>query len=92
MRILRELPIWPTILATGRRIHGPKAGRVQVTVSVATFVPKPHTPFQWRPQISWQKQNAAKFLQERLVGRGLQFSWHDPVLSQLEGPVPGTAV
>lgn len=75
-----------TILATGRRIHGPKAGRVQVTVSVATFVPKPHTPFQWRPQISLAETKRRQvFLQERLVGRGLQFSWHDPVLSQLEG-------
>lgn len=74
------------ILAAGRRIHGPKAGRVQVTVSVATFVPKPHTPFQWRPQLSAaETERRQSFLQERLGGRGLQFSWHDPALSQLEG-------
>ncbi|HEY8391915.1 MAG TPA: TIGR03960 family B12-binding radical SAM protein [Capillibacterium sp.] len=74
------------ILATGRRLHGPKAGRVQVTVSVSTFVPKPHTPFQWRSQISLaETERRQNFLKERLVGRGLQFSWHDARLSQLEG-------
>ncbi len=74
------------ILALGRRLHGPKAGRVQVTVSASTFVPKPHTPFQWRPQISLtETERRQKFLKDRLVGRGLQFSWHDPSLSQLEG-------
>jgi radical SAM family uncharacterized protein len=74
------------ILAHGRRLHGPKAGRVQVSVSASTFVPKPHTPFQWRPQISLaETERRQRFLKERLVGRGLQFSWHDPSLSQLEG-------
>ncbi|NLY92170.1 MAG: TIGR03960 family B12-binding radical SAM protein [Firmicutes bacterium] len=74
------------ILSIGRHLHGPKAGRVQVTVSVSTFVPKPHTPFQWRPQISLaETERRQNFLKERLVGRGLQFSWHDPSLSQLEG-------
>ncbi|NLC53036.1 MAG: TIGR03960 family B12-binding radical SAM protein [Firmicutes bacterium] len=74
------------ILAVGRRLHGPKAGRVQVTVSASTFVPKPHTPFQWRPQLSLaETKRRQDFLKEHLVGRGLQFSWHDPALSQLEG-------
>nr|WP_187350999.1 TIGR03960 family B12-binding radical SAM protein [Capillibacterium thermochitinicola] len=74
------------ILSVGRRLHGPKAGRVQVTVSASTFVPKPHTPFQWRPQLSLaETKRRQSFLQERLVGRGLQFSWHDPTLSVMEG-------
>ena len=29
---------------------GKGAGRFKVTASVANFVPKPHTPFQWEPQ------------------------------------------
>ncbi len=74
------------ILSLGSRLHGPKAGRVQVTVSVSTFVPKPHTPFQWRSQISLaETERRQNFLKERLIGRGLQFSWHDPRLSLLEG-------
>ena len=30
--------------------HKPKGKSVQVTISVACFVPKPHTPFQFVPQ------------------------------------------
>ena len=31
----------------GRRILGPRAGRLRLNVSVNNFVPKPFTPFQW---------------------------------------------
>ena len=34
------------VLTEGRKIHGNKAN---VNVGVSTFVPKPHTPFQWVP-------------------------------------------
>jgi radical SAM superfamily enzyme YgiQ (UPF0313 family) len=34
------------VLAEGRRFHGNKAA---VNVGVSTFIPKPHTPFQWEP-------------------------------------------
>ena len=30
----------------------PPKGRAQINVSVGTFIPKPHTPFQWHSQIS----------------------------------------
>lgn len=73
------------VLRLGRQIY-PRSGGLRVTVSVSTFVPKPHTPFQWRPQISLteieQKQN---YLKERLRGRFLEFNWHDPQTSRLEG-------
>jgi radical SAM family uncharacterized protein len=39
------------VLELGREILGRRA-RIQISVSVSTFVPKPHTPFQWRPQLS----------------------------------------
>lgn len=57
-----------------------------VTVSVGTFVPKPHTPFQWEPQIGigeiGEKQ---RFLRGELKKRKLAFKWHDANLSFLEG-------
>ncbi len=34
------------VLAEGRKFHGNKAA---VNVGVSTFIPKPHTPFQWEP-------------------------------------------
>jgi radical SAM family uncharacterized protein len=61
-------------------------GGFKLTVSVACFVPKPHTPFQWAPQDSLE-QLAEK--QRRLKDalrpiKGVKFNWHDAKLSMLE--------
>lgn len=68
------------VQAVGRRVRGRRA---QVSVSVATFIPKPHTPFQW------VGQEAAETLLEKQTYlhrhlRGLHLSWHDYHASQLE--------
>jgi len=57
-----------------------------INVGVSTFVPKPHTPFQWESQISLEgmRENLS-FLKRELRGRGLRFKWQDPHLSLLEG-------
>ena len=58
----------------------------QVNVSVSTFVPKPHTAFQWEEQIGLKETRARlSFLRERLKGRRLKFKWHKPEQSFLEG-------
>ncbi|MCL6591253.1 MAG: TIGR03960 family B12-binding radical SAM protein [Firmicutes bacterium] len=73
------------ILRIGRRIY-PKGFGIRITASIATFVPKAHTPFQWRRQISVAETQAKqRFFQERLRGRGLELNWHDPFTSELEG-------
>jgi radical SAM family uncharacterized protein/radical SAM-linked protein len=60
--------------------------RGQVTVSLSTFVPKPHTPFQWARQIDMaeirEKQDTFK---RRLRGPNLHVKWHDARMSLLEG-------
>lgn len=57
-----------------------------VTVSVGSFVPKPHTPFQWEPQISYEAiRERQRFLRDELKRRKLAFKWHDAHLSFLEG-------
>ena len=60
--------------------------RGQVTISLSTFVPKPHTPFQWQKQLSvdetYAKQN---FIRERITKRNLTVKWHDAKMSLLEG-------
>jgi radical SAM-linked protein len=57
-----------------------------VTVSVGSFVPKPHTPFQWEPQISREEiRERQRFLRDELKRRKLAFKWHDAYLSFLEG-------
>jgi radical SAM family uncharacterized protein len=60
-------------------------GRLKVTVSVSSFVPKSHTPFQWEPQDTMEElRRKQAFLRERLRGKGLVFNWHDPETSFIE--------
>jgi len=61
-------------------------GRKRVTVSVGTFVPKPHTPFQWEEQLSIDvSRERINYLKSRLPQRGFNLKWHDPNQSYLEG-------
>jgi len=60
--------------------------RGQITVSVGTFIPKPHTPFQWYPQITPEEsQRKIHWLQRKLKRPGVQFKWQNPNISQIEG-------
>jgi radical SAM family uncharacterized protein len=70
------------VLAEGRRIIGRRA---QVTAGVSTFIPKPHTPFQWAP-CDTMEQIAAKqtLLKQSLRGPGLKLNWNSPEDTMLE--------
>ena len=61
-------------------------GPGEVGVSVSTFVPKAHTPFQWEPQISVDETRERQYqLHVDLKKRKLNFKWHDAQLSFMEG-------
>jgi radical SAM family uncharacterized protein/radical SAM-linked protein len=65
-------------------VRGKRGGNVNVSVS--TFVPKPHTPFQWEPQLPLEEvQERQRYLKEELRGKGLRLKWHDARMSLLEG-------
>jgi len=71
------------------RVHslGSKANgkRPQLRISAATFVPKPHTPFQWVTQESEQQLNSKhELLKGGLRRKGIRLSWQDPKASLLE--------
>jgi radical SAM family uncharacterized protein/radical SAM-linked protein len=68
------------------RSNGPGKGKKQINVSVGTFVPKPHTPFQWERQLSIEesKQHIRR-LQNGLPRKGCNFRYHSPQISFLEG-------
>lgn len=68
--------------AAGRGVR-----RLQVTAAVSPFVPKPHTPFQWEPQISLQEIHArVNYLRTAVrTVKGLKLRWHEPEMSFLEG-------
>ena len=70
-----------------RRAARTTGGRpLRINVSVATFVPKPHTPFQWEPQISIDEGFARIDLLKKYLSRGnYKLKWHDPRQSFLEG-------
>ncbi len=60
--------------------------RLRINVSAATFVPKPHTPFQWEPQISIEEAFARIDQLKKSLPRGnYKLKWHDPRQSFLEG-------
>ncbi len=61
-------------------------GGADVNVSVSTFVPKPHTPFQWEPQIGVEETlRRQDLLRSGLRSRKLRLKWHEARLSFLEG-------
>ncbi len=68
------------------RQTGKRAGhRPQLRVSVSTFVPKAHTPFQWVPQDTPARIAAKQaILTGGLARKGIKLSWTDPKISLLE--------
>ncbi len=63
-----------------------RGGGRKITVSAGTFVPKPHTPFQWQRQLSVDEGfSRIDFLREKLADKGLRLRWSDPRQSYLEG-------
>jgi radical SAM family uncharacterized protein/radical SAM-linked protein len=59
-----------------------------LSVSVSSFVPKPHTPFQWSSQLTPSELHPILGgLRARLKKRGITFKWHQPELSALEGAI-----
>jgi radical SAM family uncharacterized protein/radical SAM-linked protein len=69
-----------------QRVPAPGRRNKNITVSVSTFIPKAHTPFQWCPQISLaESKERLHVLRSRLRGRGLRFKWQTPEMSVLEG-------
>ncbi|HOU23790.1 MAG TPA: TIGR03960 family B12-binding radical SAM protein [Anaerolineae bacterium] len=71
------------VLAVGRR-HA--AGRARLSVSVSTFIPKAHTPFQWAAMCPAEVvARRQAILQRELRLRSVELSWSDEATSRLEG-------
>lgn len=60
-------------------------GKVQISASVSTFVPKPFTPFQFEPQDTRQQIEHKQTLLMSNPYRNLKVSYHAPDTSILEG-------
>lgn len=70
------------VLKEGEKVIGRKA---KVTAGVSTFIPKPHTPFQWSPtDTEEQIQAKQNLLRRELRGPGLKLNWNGPDETMLE--------
>ncbi len=59
--------------------------KMEITISASTFIPKPHTPFQWEKQISIEETyEKVRFLKKELKKA---FKYHQPEQSFLEGVI-----
>ncbi len=69
-----------------RKIKGPKGRKGKINVSVGTFVPKSHTPFQWAGQNGLEEsRKKIEFLKRELRFPGINVKWQNPEVSLIEG-------
>jgi len=63
-----------------------KGSGVQVSISCASFIPKPFTPFQWEPEDSMESLKAKQaHLLESIPTKKIKVSYHQTPTSLLEG-------
>lgn len=63
----------------------PKGKSVKVTLSTASFVPKPFTPFQWFPQDSMDSLREKQIhLKESITTKKINYNYHDSSTSFVE--------
>ena len=76
VRLIKEL----------KKVNTGKKHKNKINVSVTTFIPKPHTPFQWARQISLaESRDRIGWLQTNLKMPSINFKWQNPEVSLLEG-------
>ena len=58
---------------------------VRITVSTSYFVPKPHTAFQWEPQITREEyERRVQLLRQAMTTKTVTYNWHDGQTSFIE--------
>jgi radical SAM family uncharacterized protein len=77
------------VIETGRAAAGRKD--IRCTISIGGFVPKPHTPFQWAPQLDHESVDRrlaalkAAVVKDKEFGRSIGLRYHDGRPSIIEG-------
>ena len=75
-----------TLVKELRKTKGPKGRMGKINVSVTTFIPKPHTPFQWSSQLTLEEsREKLGWLKKELRMPGIHFKWQNPEVSLVEG-------
>ena len=77
------------VIQKGREVSGSRD--IRCTVSIGGFVPKPHTPFQWAPQLDPAATDARlhklrdAIRADRQYGKSIGFRYHDGKPGAIEG-------
>ncbi|GAB6096312.1 TIGR03960 family B12-binding radical SAM protein [Desulfatiferula olefinivorans] len=86
METMEDLEEMVDLVRRLSRLGSVKGKKRQINVSVSTFIPKAHTPFQWERQIdedeSWTR---IQWLRDKLSMRNVTFKWGKTQISFLEG-------
>ncbi len=70
------------VLAEGHKTIGHRA---KLNLGISTFIPKPHTPFQWVPCDSVEQIQAKQdLLKQELRHRDIKLTWTNPEVTLLE--------
>ncbi|MEA5142320.1 MAG: TIGR03960 family B12-binding radical SAM protein [Oscillibacter sp.] len=73
------------VMHTWRESSSNKNRGIRITVSTSWFVPKPHTAFQWEPQIPREEyERRVKLLREYMNTKTVTYNWHDSGTSFME--------
>ncbi len=62
--------------------------KINMNINIGTFIPKPHTPFQWAPQMSLETSRSHLQSIKRALSyelKGAKVSYHEPMVSYVEG-------
>ena len=81
-----DLEAIPEMVMKASRIARKLTGRpANITVGISSFIPKPHTPFQWFGQNNLDVlKEKNRSLRKSLLRRGIQFKGHREEMSLLE--------
>ncbi|SDR78140.1 radical SAM family uncharacterized protein [Nocardioides scoriae] len=87
--VLQVADLARKVIAKGREVAG--HNDIRCTVSIGGFVPKPHTPFQWAPQLDVEttdsrlKQLRDLVRSDKKFARAIGFRYHDGKPGIIEG-------
>jgi radical SAM family uncharacterized protein/radical SAM-linked protein len=60
-------------------------GRARMNVSISSFIPKSHTPFQWMPMESLESLiEKQQWIKDKFSSRWIRVKWHDARMSLIE--------
>jgi len=72
------LKVWRDYGNTGNR-------SVRITVSTSCFIPKPHTPFERKPQITIAEyKRRVELLKSSIRSKSITYNWHSPEQGYIE--------